>query len=172
MKRYPHLYIRQACNRITVSLAQFYNKVHESNLIPTLTIFLTFEIYCCCKSFFQIFTILKPFGYILKAVLCDYQIFAKSSAAVPSGAPLSLIHTSPFIRKGTMQCGVSSILHLLWIFPLMLFAWTLCQLWTSFDRELVAPGQPSMEQTNSGLQKCFALNASNYAVHFSMSKIL
>ena len=84
--------------------------MHESNLIPTLTIFLTFEIYCCCKSFFQIFTILKPFGYILKAVLCDYQIFAKSSAAVPSGAPLSLIHTSPFIRKGTMQCGVSSIL--------------------------------------------------------------
>ena len=113
MKRYLHLYIRLACNRITVSLVQFHNKVHESNLIPTLTIFLTFEIYCCCKSFFQIFTILKPFGYILKAVLCDYQIFAKSSAAVPSGAPLSLIHTSPFIRKGTMQCGVSSILHLL-----------------------------------------------------------
>ena len=132
--------------------------MHESNLILTLTIFLTFEIYCCCKSFFQIFTILKPFGYILKAVLCDYQIFAKSSAAVPSGSPLSLIHTSPFIRKGKMQCGVSSILHLLWIFPLMLFAWTLCQLWTSCDRELVAPGQPSMEQTNSGLQKCFALN--------------
>ena len=171
MTRYLH-FIRPACNPRTVSLVQFHNKVHESNLVPTLTIFLTFEIYCCCKSFFQIFTILKPFGYILKAVLCDYQIFAKSSAAVPSGSPLSLIHTSPFIRKGTMQCGVSSILHLLWIFPLMLFAWTLCQLWTSFDRELVAPGQPSMEQTNSGLQKCFALNASNYAVNFSMSKIL